>query len=230
MNDPLAGEMVFVKGGTFMMGCTPEQGGDCRYNENPAHRVTLSDFYIGKYEITQAQWKAVVGDNPSRFQGDDLPVDTLGWDDTQEFIALLNEKTGGNYRLPTEAEWEYAARGGAKSRGYKYSGSDNIEDVAWYVDNSGNRTHPVGTNMANELGIYDMSGNVWEWVSDWRRDYGGNPQTNPAGGQSPDSERVIRGGSWYDGDMDARAPYRGSGGNGCRYCHSGFRIARGSKR
>jgi len=182
--------MVFVKGGSFMMGSN--DGGS---DEKPIHRVTVSDFYIGKYEVTQKLWKEVMGSNPSRFKGDDRPVEQVSWNDVQEFIRKLNKKTGGNYRLPTEAEWEYAARGGAKSRGYKYAGSNNIGEVAWYDVNSG--THEVGTKKPNELGIYDMSGNVWEWCSDWKGDYSSGSQTNPTG-PSSGSSRVYRGGSWIN--------------------------------
>jgi formylglycine-generating enzyme required for sulfatase activity len=160
-------EMILVRGGTFRMGDTDGQGGD---NEKPVHNVTLRDFYIGKYPVTQKQWVQVMGSNHSNFKGDDLPVEQVSWNNVQEIIKELNAKTGKKYRLPTEAEWEYAARGGNKSKGYKYSGSNDIDKVAWYADNSGNKTHPVGTKAPNELGIYDMSGNVWEWVND---KYGG---------------------------------------------------------
>jgi len=196
-------EMVAVQGGTFMMGCTPEQGDYCFDDEKPAHQVTVSDFYIGKYEVTQAQWMAVMGTNPSYFKGDNLPVEKVSWDDVQEFIRKLNSVTDKNYRLPTEAEWEFAARGGNSSRGYRYSGSNTIDNVAWHWENipsktSGNAgygTQHVGTKSSNELGIYDMSGNVWEWCSDWYGSYNSNAQTNP---QDPSSGslRVIRGGSW----------------------------------
>jgi len=148
-------EMVFVKGGTFTMGCTSEQGNDCDDDEKPAHQVTLSDFYIGKYEVSQKQWKTIMGSNPSYFSNcDNCPVEKVSWNDIQEFIKKLNQKTGKSYRLPTEAEWEYAARGGAQSRGYKYSGSNNLVDVGWYGDNSGSKTHPVGQKKANELVPY----------------------------------------------------------------------------
>ena len=160
-------EMVFVKGGTFMMGATPEQGSDAGDGEKPVHSVTVSDFYIGKYEVTQAQWKAVMGKNPSHYKGENRPVERVSWYDIQKFIEKLNAKTGKRYRLPTEAEWEYAARGGNQSKGYKYSGSNDIGSVAWYTNNSGDRTHPVGQKQPNELGLYDMTGNVWEWCSDW---------------------------------------------------------------
>lgn len=187
--------MVFVEGGTFTMGATSEQVGEADDWEKPTHRVTLSDYYIGETEVTQALWKAVMGSNPSYFKGDNLPVENVSYDDVKTFITKLNQKTGKTFRLPTEAEWEYAARGGKKSKGYKYSGSDNINDVAWYKDNSDDKTHPVKTKRPNELGIYDMSGNVYEWCSDWYGKYTSEAQTNPQG-PSGGSYRVLRGGSW----------------------------------
>ena len=214
-------EMVFVQGGTFTMGCTSEQGSDCFEDEKLAHQVTLSDFYIGKYEVTQAQWRAVMGTNPSYFTGDNLPVEQVSWNDVQEFITKLNSLTGKRYRLPTEAEWEFAARGGNNSRGYKYSGSNTVGDVAWY---NSNRTHPVGTKAANELGIYDMSGNVLEWCSDWFGSYSSNAQTNPTG-PSSGSDRVLRGGSWYHDAIYARVSFRGYWNPGTRNFGLGFRLA-----
>ena len=187
--------MLPVEGGTFTMGATSEQGSDAESDESPTHSVTLSSFMIGKYEVTQALWKAVMGSNPSYFSGDDLPVEEVSWEACQTFIKKLNGLTGKNFRLPTEAEWEYAARGGNRSQGYKYSGSDNIDDVAWYTSNSSSKTHAVGTKQPNELGLYDMSGNVWEWCSDWYGDYSSSSQTNPTGATSG-SNRVIRGGGW----------------------------------
>ena len=190
-------EMVFVEGGTFQMGATSEQGSETKDDEKPVHNVTLSDFCIGKTEVTQALWKAVMGKNPSHFKGDSLPVESVLWNDCRKFIKKLNAMTGENFRLPTEAEWEYAARGGKQSRGYKYSGSNDLDSVAWYNSNISNKTHPVATKQPNELGLYDMSGNVYEWCQDrYAEDYYSNsPQVNP---QGPDfgSDRVLRGGSW----------------------------------
>lgn len=192
--------MVWVDGGTFRMGATSEQGSEIS-DEKPVHSVTLSGYYIGKTEVTQALWQAVMGSNPSYFEGDDLPVEQVSWDDCQEFIRKLNSLTGQNFRLPTEAEWEFACRGGNNSRGYKYSGSNYIDNVAWYDGNSGKKTHPVATKSPNELGIYDMSGNVFEWCSDWKGDYSSGAQTNPKGPYDG-SYRVHRGGGWH---YDARS-------------------------
>ena len=196
--------MVPVEGGTFTMGVTSEQGG---YAGDKAHQVTLSDYYIGQTEVTQALWKAVMGSNPSFFKGDNLPVECVSWNDCQVFIQNLNQLTGKQFRLPTEAEWEYAARGGRKSRGYKYAGGNNIGLVAWCGDNSGNRTHPVAAKQANELGIYDMSGNVWEWCGDWYGDYQSSSQSDPQG-PSSGSSRVYRGGSYYFDARICRVSYR----------------------
>lgn len=200
-------EMIPVEGGTFTMGATSEQGSDYDNDEKPTHQVTLSDFSIGKTEVTQALWEAVMGSNPSRFEGDNLPVEKVSWDDCQEFIRKLNTLTGGNFRLPTEAEWEYAARGGNKSKGYKYSGSNNVGQVAWYRDNSNNQTHPVATKSPNELGIYDMSGNVYEWCQDWYGSYSSGAQTNPKG-PSTGTHRVGRGGSWINSARYTRVSIR----------------------
>lgn len=191
----LINNMVYVSGGTFTMGGTSEQGSDAESDEKPTHDVTLSSYYICKYEVTQALWRAVMGSNPSYFKGDNLPVECVSWNDCQTFINRLNSYTGRNFRLPTEAEWEFAARGGNYSRHYKYSGSNYIGDVAWYDNNSGNRTHPVGTKQPNELGLYDMSGNVYEWCSDWYGSYSSYSQSDPTGPNSG-SGRVKRGGSW----------------------------------
>ena len=198
--------MVWVEGGTFRMGATSEQGSEIS-DEKPVHSVTLSGYYIGKTEVTQALWQAVMGSNPSYFEGDDLPVEQVSWDDCQEFIRKLNSLTGQNFRLPTEAEWEFACRGGNNSRGYKYSGSNYIDNVAWYDGNSGDKTHPVATKSPNELGIYDMSGNVWEWCADWYGDYSSGRQTNPKGPYGG-SGRVNRGGSWYNFARNCRSSIR----------------------
>ena len=218
--------MVYVSGGTFTMGATSEQGSDAWDDEEPAHSVTLSGYYIGKYEVTQKLWKAVMGSNPSNFKGDNLPVENVSWDDVQEFLRKLNAMTGKRYRLPTEAEWEFAARGGNSSRGYKYSGSNSFGSVAWYRDNSGSRTHAVGTKSPNELGIYDMSGNVYEWCQDWYGSsyYDNSPRTNPQGPNSG-SLRVGRGGSWSTDAGNCRVSDRDYGTPGGRYDGLGFRLA-----
>ena len=200
-------QMVYVEGGTFTMGATPEQGSDALDREKPAHKVTLSSYYIGKFEVTQAQWRAIMGKNPSSFTGDNNPVEQVSWHEVQEFCQKLSSLTGKKYRLPTEAEWEYAAKGGNKSKGYKYSGSNTIGDVAWYRENSGRKTHPVGQKQPNELGIYDMSGNVYEWCYDWFSIYSSSPQTNPTG-KTNGSRRVNRGGSWRSNAEYCRLAFR----------------------
>ncbi|MCI7780300.1 MAG: formylglycine-generating enzyme family protein [Bacteroidales bacterium] len=215
--------MMYVKGGTFIMGATSEQGSDAYGNEKPTHRVTLSNFYIGKYEVTQALWEAVMGSNPSNWKGANLPVETVSWDDCQTFIRKMNALTGKNFRLPTEAEWEFAARGGNNSRGYKYAGSNNIGDVAWYDNNSGSKTHVVGTKSPNELGIYDMSGNVWEWCQDWFGSYSSASQTNPTGASSG-SGRVLRGGGWSCSARGCRSSGRFSYAPGYRNIYDGLRL------
>ncbi|MBQ8655598.1 MAG: formylglycine-generating enzyme family protein [Prevotella sp.] len=170
------------------------------------HQVTLSSFSICKYEVTQELWQAVMGNNPSSFKGNKLPVERVSWEDCQQFITLLNQKTGKNYRLPTEAEWEYAARGGNLSHGYKYAGSDSLDVVGWYANHK--KKHDVGTKRANELGLYDMSGNVWEWCSDCYGKYDATEQTNPQGSSSG-STRIFRGGSWSSEERLCRVTHRG---------------------
>jgi formylglycine-generating enzyme required for sulfatase activity len=214
--------LVYVEGGTFTMGCSSEQS-DCETDEKPTHQVTLSSYYIGKYEVTQAQWEAVMGNNPSYFKCASCPVEVVSWDDVQVFISELNNKSGKRYRLPTEAEWEYAARGGAKSQGYKYSGSNELNSVGWNKDNSGDKTHPVGQKSPNELGIYDMTGNVWEWCSDWYGGYSSGSQTNPEG-VSNGSYRVLRGGSWDDNARGCRVADRRSLSPDYRGVNYGFRL------
>lgn len=200
-------DMIAVEGGTFIMGATAEQGSDAFFDEKPPHQVTLSSYYIGKTEVTQELWQAVMGSNPSDFKGDKKPVERVSWNDCQEFITKLNSLTGQKFRLPTEAEWEYAARGGNNSKGYKYSGSNDIDDVAWHTENSNSTTHDVGQKVPNELGIYDMSGNVWEWCQDWYEEYSSSAQTNPIGPNSG-SSRVLRGGSWDDDASYCRSSCR----------------------
>ena len=209
--------MKYVAGGTFSMGATSEQGSDAESDEKPVHSVILSNYFMGETEVTQALWQAVMGNNPSNFKGDDLPVENISWNDCQEFTRKLNQKTGKTFRLPTEAEWEYAARGGSKSNGYKYAGSDSIGSVAVYEENSYNNgsssldygTHRVKSKSPNELGLYDMSGNVWEWCQDWYGSdyYGESPSTNPQG-PSSGFGRVLRGGSWYSYEGSCRVSLR----------------------
>jgi hypothetical protein len=197
--------------------------GDAWDNEKPAHNVTLSDYMIAKTEVTQGLWIAVMGTNPSYFKGYDLPVESVSWDDCQEFIKKLNQLTGKTYRLPTEAEWEYAARGGKKSKGYQYAGGNSIKEVAWYNGNTGYGTHPVGQKQPNELGLYDMSGNVWEWCQDWYDSYASSSQTNPTGPTSG-SYRVLRGGSWDYGVGECRVSNREASNPSFRSGGRGFRL------
>ncbi len=229
-------DMIPVQGGTFNMG---DEHGDLGDTCRPVHKVRVSDFYIGKYPVTQALWTAVMdGKNPSRFQDDDRPVDTVSWDDGQAFVKALNKITKGkrlegyHYRLPTEAEWEYAARGGQyHAEGYKYAGSDRLKDVGWFDENSGDETKPVGLKYPNQLGIYDMSGNVWEWCEDR---FGGTEYyqeckamklvENPTGPKSG-SYRVSRGGSWNYDALYCRAARRNYYTPDSRYFLLGFRLA-----
>ncbi len=230
--DNLVANMVRVEGGTFTMGATPEQAGVFEDNEKPIHQVTLSDFYIGRYEVTQEEWEAVMGSNNSHMKGDRRPVEMVSWNACQTFIRKLNAATGKRFRLPTEAEWEYAARGGKLSYGYRYSGSNDLNQVAWNVENSRNvgedsadyGTHVVGTLAPNELGIYDMSGNVSEWCQDWEGNYRGGMQTNPKGPASG-NYRIYRGGGWYHGTTLCRVSCRGGYGPGGTDWALGLRLA-----
>lgn len=217
-------DMVRVEGGTFTKGATPEQGEDAFEDEMPAHKVTLSTFSIGRYPITQDQWEAVMGNNPSHFKGEKLPVESVSWFDCQEFAKKLSEMTGRHFRLPTEAEWEYAARGGKKGKRYKFSGGHILEQIGWYNENSGNTSHEVGKKSPNELGLYDMSGNIWEWVQDWKGDFTEDDQINPTGSETG-IERVCRGGGWNREIDRARVSYRGDDQPTLRYCSLGLRIA-----
>ncbi len=205
--------------------------------------LPTSDYYIGQTEVTQALWQAVMGSNPLNWKGDNLPVEEVSWNDCQQFITKLNQLTGRKFRLPTEAEWEYAARGGNKSRGYKYAGGNTLDQVGWYWENSGDsrlsgewdrnkvsanhcRTHPVGQKQANELGIYDMAGNVWEWCQDWYSSsyYSNSPTVNPCNTTSA-SNRVYRGGSWSRYAWGCRVSYRYSNSPGNSYYNLGMRLA-----
>ena len=206
--------MIPVKGGTFQMGATKEQTGEARKDEKPVHTVTLDNFQIGETEVSQALWREVMGSNPSTYKGNDLPVTNITWEDCQEFIKKLNERTGKQFRLPTEAEWEFAARGGTASKGYMFSGSDEVRSVAWHNRDSNRDRHngpyAIKSKDPNELGIYDMSGNVNEWCQDWFGDYTADPQTNPQG-PATGKEHVYRGGSWWYYGMSCRVSRRNSG-------------------
>ena len=224
--------MVRVEGGTFMMGATAEQTG-AYSDEKPAHRVTLSDYYIGETEVTQALWEAVMGETPTSDDdqwgpeiglGDNYPAYYISDNDVLSFISKLNSLTGRTFRMPTEAEWEYAARGGNKSKGYLYSGGNTLDNVGWYYENSSSKTHPVAQKSANELGLYDMSGNVWEWCSDWYGTYSSSSQTNPTG-PSTGSCRVLRGGSWGPIARYCRVASRGYNSPSIRYYNFGVRLA-----
>ena len=221
--------MVSVEGGTFNMGSFDNE---VDYEVIPSPAITLSDYYIGETEVTQALWEAVMGSNPSFFKGDDNPVEYVSYNDCLDFINKLNTLLAGQlpdgrkFRLPTEAEWEFAARGGNKSKGYKYSGSNNIDSVAWYYDTSGDRTHPVKRKQANELGLYDMRGNVWEWCSDWYDSsyYSYSPEINPQG-PSFGGSRVLRGGGWSSYALDCRVTYRNYNTPDYRSGSCGLRLA-----
>ena len=221
-------EMLLVKGGCFHKGDT---FGDGSYDEKPVHEACLSDFYIGKYEVTQAQWQTVMGNNPSKFTGDRRPVEMVSWEDAQNFIAKLNQMTGKNYRLPTEAEWEYAARsGGRREKWAGTSDESQLGDYAWFQGNSGSRTHVVGTKKPNGLGLYDMSGNVLEWVEDRYDDvyYEESPKDNPRGARTGDS-RVVRGGSWFGNARYVRASARSWGHPANRFYTLGFRLGHSAR-
>ncbi len=227
-------KMVYVEGGDFMMGGTSEQGAEAENDEKTLRRVTLDSYYIGAFEVTQGQWERVMGTSVSQQMGkaggtalkgtgSDYPMYYVSWEEAQAFCQELSRKTGKTYCLPTEAQWEYAARGGNKNEGTKYSGSWSIDAVAWYDGNSGSSTHPVGTKRPNALGIYDMSGNVWEWCSDWYGDYRTYDTQNPTGASSG-SRRVLRGGGWNSNAWYCRVSYRGSNSPGSRSSYNGFRV------
>ena len=228
-------KMVFVKGGNLQLGCTEERDDTCKAREIPAHTVVLSDFYIGETEVTQEQWMAVMGrdNNPSYWKGNTLPVERVNWEDCQRFVFRLNKylaaelPQGYRFALPSEAQWEYAARGGQKCAGTRYAGGNNLQQVSWYYDNSGARTHDVRIKTANELGVFDMSGNVWEWCDDWFNEnfYAENGDwTNPKNDQEA-TYRVQRGGSWNFAPPYHRCATRDRGSVHSRYEDCGFRVA-----
>jgi formylglycine-generating enzyme required for sulfatase activity len=214
VNDTLSINMMCVEGGTFMMG---SDAPDAEANEKPLHEVTLSDYYIGQTEVTQHLWKKVMGsdNNPSAKKGDNLPVTNISWDNAQQFVTKLSEMTGLHFRLPTEAEWEYAARGGQRSQGYTYAGSNDLDSVAWYPSNC-QKPQAVGKKKPNELGIYDMSGNVYDWCYDWYGPYPSEPQTDPQGPTTSSiGYRIARGGCWQAQDQGDDASY-------CRIANRGY--------
>ena len=223
--DAVRAEMVHVEGGPFAMGCTPEQE-NCSSDELPVHDVRVGPFLIGSYEVTQELWQSVMGENPSAFANcPRCPVESVSWDDVQAFLRNLNSG-GGGYRLPSEAEWEYASRGGALGKGYQYAGSDDWAAVAWYCENADNRTHPVGQKEPNELGLHDMSGNVREWVQDcWHDSYTGAPNDGRAWKEGDCARRAIRGGSWYGKPSYVRSANRFWYATYFRNNNLGFRLA-----
>ncbi len=217
-------EMVKVEAGTFVMGCSSEQGEDCDSDESPYQKVIISkDFYIGKYEVTQELWETIMGKNPSKFIDSDNPVEMVTWKECVTFCSELSRITGKYFRLPTEAEWEYAARGGQKATSSKYAGSSFYDNVAWCSDNSKSKTHSVGQKSPNELYIYDMSGNVWEWCYDWYGGYSGEIQTDPIG-PNFGQYRIIRGGSWYENGTSCRVSNRKTFNPAIGYYDIGLRI------
>ena len=214
--------LVLVEGGEFMM------GKDSQYDfEKPVHEVVISSFYMCKYQVTQRLWVAIMGYNPSKFKGDLRPVQQVSWNDAQNFVKKLNEETGEVFRLPTESEWEYSARGGKYSQGYKYAGSDNLRQVGWYKGNSKRQTQNVGQLIANELGLYDMSGNVWEWCEDiWHDSYQNKPVDASAWIDSDeDTSRVLRGGSYFNVEKYCISTHRSNIHSNNRINNTGFRLA-----
>ena len=222
--EKLNNDMVYIEAVEFTMGATKEQKGEANSDEKPAHPVVLNCFNLCKYEVTQELWEAVMGDNPSHFKGKNLPVENVSWDDCLKFIMKLNELTGKKYRLPTEAEWEYAARGGSNSMHYKYSGGNSLEYVSWYFHNSMDKTHTVGMMKPNELGLYDMSGNVWEWCQDWYGSYGKKTAYYPTGPIKA-YNKVFRGGGYDNGDTYCRCSYRNGTAPQNKFKNLGLRLA-----
>lgn len=225
--EKIKNNMVFVEGGSFTMGATVQIGTIDYSDSKPIHQVTVSSYFIGRYEVTQEEWQIVMGANPSKYKGLRRPVENISWEDCQLFISRLNEITGEKFRLPTEAEWEFAARGGTNSKGYIYSGSNVPDEVAWYGQNT---TKKVGQKKANELGIFDMSGNVYEWCQDYYGAYKETSQTRPMG-PSSGTDRVLRGGCWYLGSEGCTVFCRH---DRCESCSGGagaygFRLARSAR-
>jgi sulfatase modifying factor 1 len=220
----LSFEMVYVEGGEFEMGGKDAEAYD---DEKPVHSVHVPAFFLGPYPVTQELWEQIMGNNPSSFKGTTRPVEKVSWHDAHAFLEKLNAETGKNYRLPTEAEWEYAARGGVRSMGFMYAGSDKLKEVGWYGENSGGETHPVGQLLGDELGLYDMSGNVWEWCEDdWHNDYQGAPTDGSAWIARPNRgpARVLRGGGWDYYAGICRVSFRNWNEPDVRYDFIGFRL------
>ena len=224
----LSFKMIYIQAGTFTMGADAKEPGSNSW-EKPSHKVTLTkDYYMGEYEVTQALWQEIMGNNPSMFKDPELkaPVDGVNYQEAQDFLAKLSAKTGQKFVLPTEAQWEFAARGGLQTKGYKFCGSNTVDDVAWYDGNAGFKTHAAGSKLPNELGIYDMSGNVMEWCSDWYGDYSADDQTDPVGPESnPQNYRVSRGGGLISIIGDVRIPFRAGSEAKSHMFFQGFRLA-----
>jgi formylglycine-generating enzyme required for sulfatase activity len=222
-------KMVSIQGGSFTMGCVNPQDSECYYWEKPRHTVSVSSYYLGKYPVTVKEWKAVMGTTPNSSKNcSECPMENITWYEAMEFISKLNQLTGKYYRLPTEAEWEYAAKGGNMSHGYKFPGSNDPKHVAWYDSISGGVSHPVGQKQPNELGLYDMGGNVWQWCSDWFDDkyYSNSPSNNPQGPSAGNNYRCVRGGSWWGPVIDCRSCNRDRYPPDAKDDDVGFRIAR----
>lgn len=217
--------MIPIEGGSFIMGAADDDS-EAWDDEKPRHKVTLDGYYMAETQVTQALWEAVMGYNPSKFKGANRPVEDVSWNDCQKFLKKLNALTGMQFRLPTEAQWEYAARGGKRSKGYKYAGGNNLDSVAWWDGNSNDETHDVKQKEPNELGLYDMVGNVWEWCNDRFDDsyYANSPEHNPQGPGS-DYLRVLRGGSCYNDARNCRLSYRSYCGLDYRRGYLGLRLA-----
>lgn len=229
-NDIFHKEMVLIKGGTFIMGTPTDYDKEKQYPNSPEirHKVKLDDYYISKYEVTHLQWRTIMGSTPDHLGFRDCgkcPVERVSWDEVQVFIQKLNEITGAKYRLPTEAEWEYAARGGQKSKGFWYSGSKQFDEVAWCYENSEKKTHSVGSKKPNELGLFDMSGNVMEWCSDWHEEYSNADQYNPVGPKEG-TGRNLRGGAWELAESHCRVFLRKSSMPSIKHSSIGFRLAK----